>query len=182
MGDADEEQLDLELRTTVGHLIRVSQQVHHSLWSSQIGELQLTSPQFAVLYVLAQEPSMDQSVVGARASLDRSTVAEIVSRLVDRRLVYRAPDPHDGRRRRITISDVGRELQRRAVGRALVINESLLAAINSEDRESLLRILSQIVGYHEHRTPMGHNSDSDPGSRAETSSPVSERVGSEAES
>ncbi len=141
--------LDFELRNTVGHLIRVSEQVHYSLWSKKISEIQLTSPQFAVLHVLADEQPLDQRTIGLRASLDRSTVADIVSRLVRRGLVESGSDPNDGRRKRITLSELGRKIHQSAAVSALEINESLLSPVTTSERLSLLTILNKIVQYHE---------------------------------
>lgn len=146
---ASEFDLDFELRSTVGHLIRVSQQVHYSLWSKKIDDIQLTSPQFAVLHVLAHEQPLDQRTIGLRSSLDRSTVADIVSRLVGRGLVESSDDPNDGRRKRIMLTELGRQIHQSAAVSALEINESLLSPVSTSDRLTLLAILNQIVRYHE---------------------------------
>ena len=148
---ADEFDFDFELRSTVGHLIRVSQQVHYSLWSHKVSELRLTSPQFAVLHVLAHESPLDQRTIGLRSSLDRSTVADIVSRLTERGLLECSDDPDDGRRKRIILSMFGYQVHQSAAISALEINESLLSQISAADRMSLLRILNQIVQHHENR-------------------------------
>lgn len=146
---ASEFDLDFELRSTVGHLIRVSQQVHYSLWSKKIDDIQLTSPQFAVLHVLAHEQPLDQRTIGLRSSLDRSTVADIVSRLVGRGLLESSDDPNDGRRKRIMLTELGRQIHQSAAVSALEINESLLSPVSTSDRLTLLAILNQIVRYHE---------------------------------
>lgn len=145
----DEFDVDFELRSTVGHLIRVSQQVHYSLWSSHDGDMQLTSPQFAILHVLAHEQPLDQRTLGLRSSLDRSTVADIVSRLTRRGLLECSVDPKDGRRKRVMLSEHGLKTHQLAAISALEINESLLAPVSAADSISLLRILNQIAKYHE---------------------------------
>ena len=83
----------------VGFLIRVSQQVHYSLWNASDDVSGLTSPQFAVLHALAHQQPLDQTELGERASLDRSTLANIVTRLSARGFVART-----GRRRRTSQS------------------------------------------------------------------------------
>lgn len=141
--------LDFELRSTVGHLIRVSQQVHYSLWSNKVGDIQLTSPQFAVIHVLAHEQPLDQRTIGLRSSLDRSTVADIVSRLTRRGLLEYRVDPDDGRRKLIMLTKFGYQIHKVAAVSALEINESFLSSISTADRLSLHRILNQIVQHHE---------------------------------
>lgn len=149
VGVSTSDEFDFELRSMVGHLIRVSQQVHHSLWSSEIGDIHLTSPQFAILHVLAQEQPLDQRTLGLRASLDRSTVAEIVSRLTLRGLLECTEDPGDGRKKRVALSQYGEEVHRSARVRAFQINEKLLEGVSTADKVSLTRILETIADKHQ---------------------------------
>ena len=139
---------DFDLDTMVGYLIRVSQQVHYSLWNSARDVGGLTSPQFAVLHALAHEHPLDQTALGERTSLDRTTLAEIVTRLSKRGLVARTRDTEDGRRNLVTITDVGREVHDVAAVGAYEINERFLSAVPPEDRELLVRVLSQIIATH----------------------------------
>ncbi|GAF47479.1 putative MarR family transcriptional regulator [Rhodococcus wratislaviensis NBRC 100605] len=139
---------NFDLDTMVGYLIRVSQQVHYSLWNSANCVGGLTSPQFGVLHILAHEHPLDQTALGERASLDRTTLAEIVTRLSKRGLVARTRDTGDGRRNLVTITDAGREVHDAAAGGAYEINERFLFAVPPEDREVLVRVLNQIFATH----------------------------------
>lgn len=80
-----------------GYLIRRSQQVHNVIWNETLAA-DLTSPQYSVLSALATWPRIDQQRLGALASLDKSTVADVVTRLADRHWVVRAVDTADARR------------------------------------------------------------------------------------
>jgi MarR family transcriptional regulator, temperature-dependent positive regulator of motility len=145
--DTLREPVDFELGDMVGYLIRVSQQVHYSLWQS--GDVNgLTSPQFAVLHVLAHEDPLDQTTLGERASLDRTTVASIVTRLVRRGYLARERDQVDARRNLVTLTEVGRAAHEVALRGAYEINERLLLAISDEDRQALVRILSKVIANH----------------------------------
>ena len=115
----------------------------------KIDDVQLKSPQFAVLHVLTHEQPLDQRTIGLRSSLDRSTVADIVSRLVRRGLIESSDDPNDGRRKWIMRSELGRRIHQSAAVSALEINESLLFPVSTSEQLSLLAILNKIVHYHE---------------------------------
>jgi len=141
--------VDYELRDMVGHLVRVTQQVHFSLWGDGIGEDRLTSPQFAVIHVLAHQQPLDQRTLGDRASLDRSSVTDIVGRLAERGILERTADPADARRRLVRLTDHGLKVQRAAAVKAKAVNESLLEAVDDGERESLLRILNKIIDHHD---------------------------------
>ncbi len=87
----------VDLTTHPGHLARRLQQAHYLLWNTMVSE-EITSPQFAVLNALADEPGLDQRTVGSGWGLDRSTIAEVVSRLSGRGLLDKVRDAQDGRR------------------------------------------------------------------------------------
>lgn len=83
-----------------GHLLRRAQQVHTELWATWVEGL--TGPQYATLVAIAGWDDVDQCRAG---QLDKSTVAEVVRRLVDKGWVRRTPDPADRRRRLLTLTD-----------------------------------------------------------------------------
>ena len=62
-----------------GHLMRRAVQVLNVLWNEEVSRT-ITSPQFATLNALYSEPDLDQRTLGHRVSLDRSTMAAVVSR------------------------------------------------------------------------------------------------------
>ena len=87
----------VQLAGSPGYLIRRAQQVHATIWST-VFRGDLTGPQYAVLLAVANGESMDQALIGARASLDSSTVADIVARLAEKGWLVRTRDPVDRRR------------------------------------------------------------------------------------
>ena len=131
----------LDAPRVVGYLIRVAQQVHTRLWTELVpGEL--TAPQYAVLEVLSVEPGIDQRTVGERASLDKATMAELISRLVRRGLVLRRRDPADGRRNLLALSPAGTELLAQVQGGVDEVQRQLLEPLVPAERETVLTLLA----------------------------------------
>ncbi|GAF49460.1 putative transcriptional regulator [Rhodococcus wratislaviensis NBRC 100605] len=149
---ATTEVIDFEFTDMVGFLIRVSQQVHYSLWNASDDVSGLTSPQFAVLHALAHQQPLDQTELGERASLDRSTLANIVTRLSARGFVARTRDVADARRNLVVLTPAGRRAHKRAVRGAYDINERLLEPVSERDRKALVRILHTLVADHREQT------------------------------
>ncbi|HEX2647590.1 MAG TPA: MarR family transcriptional regulator, partial [Candidatus Dormibacteraeota bacterium] len=89
-----------------GHLLRRAVQVMNLLWDEEVSHT-ITSPQFAALNALLREPNLDQRTLGQRVSLDRSTMAEVVSRLSSRGLIRTERDTRDGRRKTISLTAKG---------------------------------------------------------------------------
>jgi MarR family transcriptional regulator, temperature-dependent positive regulator of motility len=128
----------------VGRLVRRAQQVHNRLWGKLVSE-EVTSPQFAVLFALADVEDADQRTIGRSASLDRSTVADVVDRMVRRGYLERRRDPEDQRRNLLRLSPEGRALLETLMARGREMNESLLATLDEAERLEFLRLLTRFV-------------------------------------
>ena len=69
----------------------------------------LTITQARVLGFAACEP-LSQRLLAERFGCDPSNISVLVDRLVDRALVERTPDPHDGRVKLVVATEAGREV------------------------------------------------------------------------
>jgi MarR family transcriptional regulator, temperature-dependent positive regulator of motility len=85
--------------------LRRASQAWTALWLDRVPDL--TNPQFAVLLFLGQQGALDQSELGALASVDRSTLSVLVDRLEARGLVTKTMDPANRRRHIIELTDAG---------------------------------------------------------------------------
>jgi DNA-binding MarR family transcriptional regulator len=133
----------VDLSTHLGHLARRLQQAHHLLWNTMVSE-ETTSPQFAVLNTLVAEPGLDQRTVGERVGLDRSTIAEVIGRLVSRGLLGKVRDPQDGRRFLLRLTEEGERTQRRLAVRAARMNQVFLTPLSDEERAQFLGLIQRV--------------------------------------
>ncbi len=132
----------LDAQRAVGYLIRVGQQVHTKLWAEHVGT-DLTAPQYAVLDALETEPGADQRTAGELASLDKATMAEMVSRLVRRGLVLRRRDPSDGRRNLLSLSPTGQELLHSSSAGVAQVQRLLLSPLEEAEHHQALVLLAK---------------------------------------
>src|SRR5712692_1070680 len=133
-----------DLRRHPGHLIRRAQQVHYWLWNAEVSS-EVTSPQFAVLYALRAEKNIDQKTLGERVSLDRSTTAEVIKRLMGRGLVQRIRDASDARRNRLRLTPAGLRTTERLIPRSVRMNRLLVSVLSECEQAELLRMLNLVV-------------------------------------
>ncbi len=133
-----------DLGWLAGHLLRRAQQRHVAAWAGA-GPRELTSPQFAVLHALHHRPDIDQVALGEAAAIDRSTVAELVARLVQRGLLSRRRDPADGRRHMLALTDQGEAAWRSAQRSVLAVHDELLAPLSDAEQARLLRLLTKLA-------------------------------------
>ncbi|MEU9332626.1 MarR family transcriptional regulator [Streptomyces sp. NPDC048290] len=134
----------VDLSTHPGHLARRLQQAHYLLWNTMVSE-EITSPQFAVLNALAEEPGLDQRTVGERVGLDRSTIAEVISRLGRRDLLDKVRDPQDGRRFLLRLTEDGARVHRRLVVRTARMNQVFLAPLDPGERTVFLDLIRRVA-------------------------------------
>ena len=132
------------------------------LWTLKVSP-ELTAPQFGVLNSLADGPGIDQRQVGERISLDRSTVADVVNRLVRRGLIAKVRDPADGRRDMLSLTAAGRSQLRQARVAVDALREEVFASLDDRERAELRRLLIKVIErLEELRTTGSPATDTDP--------------------
>lgn len=146
--------------TTPGHLIRRAQQRHTALWSAELrGDL--TGPQYALISALHQAGSADQQSVARRASLDKSTTADVVARLERNGWIRRDRDPSDGRRNTITLTRVARAALGEITARVAVVQQKLLSPLEPDERAGFVTLLAR-VAYRGEPIPAAEHPDPSP--------------------
>ena len=139
-----EELPDVEALRSAGQLIRRAQQVHTTLWGEQFGG-ELTGPQCAVLFVVSGAPEIRQTHLGELAALDRSTAADLVSRLVRRGWVHGERSPADARVKTLLLTDAGREVVDRCGPAVLPLQDELLSPLDAGEQVRFMDRLRRVA-------------------------------------
>ncbi|MFI5783985.1 MarR family winged helix-turn-helix transcriptional regulator [Nocardia sp. NPDC051570] len=128
----------------VFHLMRRVLQDHTAGWQTRLPEL--TKPQYAVLSVLSSSPGLDQVTVGARAAIDKSTLAGLLNRLEERELITRSSDRADRRRQLLRLTTKGKATIRAATPVADEVDAAALAPLTAAEQRRLTTLLIKLVG------------------------------------
>jgi DNA-binding MarR family transcriptional regulator len=134
----------IALEAAPGYLIRRAQQVHNVLWNQEL-EGRVTSPQYAVLAALAAQPRVDQRRLGEIASLDKSSIADIVARLTSRLWVVRESDPKDARRNVLELTAAAELAFHYLTPAADRVQTRLMAPLNAEQERTFIQGLRDIA-------------------------------------
>lgn len=129
------------------HQLRRATQAWTVMWQQHIPDL--TNPQFAVLLVLDDSGSLDQSALGALTAIDRSTLTPLLDRLEALGLVSKEIDPANRRRRIVTLTDAGRERLASASAEAhqlFLQVEELLGTERLKELVGMLRAVGDMPG------------------------------------
>lgn len=92
---------------------------------------------------------MDQVTIGQLCTLDRSTLADIVARLVVRGLLVRVRDETDGRRNLVSLTAKGRKLVETVAPMVEQVDRDLMACFDEEERDVFLRQFVRVVKHGE---------------------------------
>jgi DNA-binding MarR family transcriptional regulator len=134
----------LELSTTPGHLIRRAQQHHTAKWTARF-QGSLTGPQYATLCVLAENEPIDQATLGELASLDKSSIAQVVDRLAARGLIIALTDATDRRRKTLRLSDAAKAALPKMTSAAAAVQAELMALLPTPRHEPFLDALAAVA-------------------------------------
>jgi DNA-binding MarR family transcriptional regulator len=128
------------------HALHRAAQRADSLFAQHVGVGNITPRQFAVLEAVSLAEGMNQVQIMQATGIDRSSTAELVTRLVALKWLHRHRSRRDMRSYVVGLTAAGRE--RLAIGRAAAsaANEALLSAIPASQRRDFLRALVKVAG------------------------------------
>jgi DNA-binding MarR family transcriptional regulator len=127
------------------HVLHRAAQRADSLFARHGGAGKITPRQFAVLEAVSLADGLNQVQIMRATGIDRSSTAELVTRLVSLKWLRRHRSKRDMRSYVVRLTDAGRE--RLAVGRAAAsgASEALLAVIPASQRRDFLRALAKVA-------------------------------------
>ena len=133
------------LERQAGHLLRRARQRHSTIFQENIGDPQLTPLQFAALVKLRDLDEVSQNHLGRLTAMDAATMQGVIKRLGLRGLIVRRPDPKDGRRLIISLSNEGKKTISKLVEFAKNVTNETLAPLSLSERNTFLFLLSKVA-------------------------------------
>jgi len=133
------------LNRSATHLLHRAGQRAADIFSEESRAGGLTPRQFAVLVAVSEEEGLTQTELVGRTGIDRSTLADIVARLLSRGMIQRRRAKDDGRAYAIKLSAQGAKALREAKPGAAAADTRLLASLPPAKRQDFLDTLNLIV-------------------------------------
>ncbi len=127
------------------HLLHRAGQCADELFATKTGKTDLTPRQFAVLSTVAKAEDVSQTALVDATGIDRSTLADIVRRLVERGLLARRRTKQDARMYAVRLSAAGRAALESATTGAIATNDAILAPLAAGQRAAFVGALQKIV-------------------------------------
>jgi DNA-binding MarR family transcriptional regulator len=134
-----------ELAETPSHLMRRCHQFYGDLYAREAGARDLTKQQFTVLCALEHHDGVSQTALVETTGIDRSTLAEMVRRMLERGLLLRERTEEDQRANAVAITAAGRKALRAARIAADRAEKALLDALPPAERVRFVKSLAAIA-------------------------------------
>ncbi len=136
---------DFDLALSPGHLLHRAQQFAADRFSEATGGVEITQRQFAVLCAVHAREGLTQTELVKATGIDRSTLAELVTRMASKGLLLREKAPGDARANAVRFTDEGRKLYETVTAGARAADEAILAALPKNKRSSFAEGLARIA-------------------------------------
>lgn len=120
-------------------------QMYRSAIDSFMDQAGMHRGQALLLCKIVDKDGMTQSEVAEALSVQGATITNMLKRMEEASLVVRQRDEADNRLVRVYVTDQGRELEKTIVEQLALLEESLLAGISHEDRNTLRRLVWQMM-------------------------------------
>ncbi len=140
---------NFELSQSPSHLLRRCVQYANDLFSRETSSSDLTKQQFTVLAAVEQNEGISQTDLVALTGIDRSTLAEMIRRMIDKGLLDRERTESDQRANAVRIAPSGKKALRAARGASERVERALLSGLSASDRAKFVKMLVAVAAQAE---------------------------------
>ncbi len=130
------------LKNSPGHLLRRAQQYANDLYSKEVGASGPTPRQFEVLFSVSQNEGLSQTDLVRATGIDRSTLADMIARMLKKGLLSRHRTKDDARANAVSITPSGRRMLSGALGSVNRSESATLTVLPSAQRSAFVKALS----------------------------------------
>lgn len=143
--EVDTQQSPPKPLTSAVHLLHRAGQCADEIFSLNLPANAMTPRQYAILKAVETSVDPSQTTLVEITGIDRSTVADIVKRLVERGLLQRRRTRRDARMYALKLTVRGQAALRAAEPAATSTDDKLLSALSPAERAAFVDALARIV-------------------------------------
>jgi DNA-binding MarR family transcriptional regulator len=134
------------LERSPSHLLHRALQLALDLYAAEFGPGAITQRQYAVLAAAADHEGATQSDLVRVTGIDRSTLADMVARMIVKGLLERQRAAHDGRANAVRLTEKGMDALTRAKPKVAAADAKLLKLIGGgARREAFVDLLRRLT-------------------------------------
>jgi DNA-binding MarR family transcriptional regulator len=146
----------VELARSPSHLLHRALQHALDIYVEAAGAGAPTQRQFAVLAAVAANEGLTQTALVRATGIDRSTLAELVARMIVKGLLARERSAADARANTVRLTEAGRAALEAAAPKVAEADARILGLLPEKDRDRFLSVLAAMSEAAEHEpAPVG---------------------------
>ena len=147
---------DLWDAVSTSHLLHRAQQLASDRFAFLVGENGVTLRQFVVMTAIGEAPGVSQIDLVRATGVDRSTLADVVTRLEKRGWIARKASPADARANAVELTEAGIATLAQARQHAKAADAAILDALPRSKRKTLRGLL---VRLSKHADKLAHKAE-----------------------
>src|ERR1700748_2858022 len=126
------------------HLLHRALQLALDIYAEETGPDALTQRQYAVLSAVAAQEGLTQTDLVRATGIDRSTLADLVARMIGKGLLARQRSASDARANHVNLTADGRSALDDAAPKVAAADERILALLPARKRDAFITVLRDI--------------------------------------
>ena len=132
------------LERSPSHLLHRALQLALDIYAEETGPEAVTQRQYAVLSAVAAQEGLTQTDLVRATGIDRSTLADLVARMIGKNLLGRERSTVDARANTVRLSDEGRAALEAAAPRVAAADARILKLLPARKRDAFLGLLADL--------------------------------------
>jgi len=134
------------LTDSPGHLLRRAEQRASSIYTQEVGATGLTPRQYVVLTAVAAYEGQTQTDLVSATGIDRSTLADMIARMIANGLLDRERTEGDARANSVTLTAAGKRQLSATAAKVRNAEKRVIAPVPVSKRAVLLECLRALGG------------------------------------
>jgi DNA-binding MarR family transcriptional regulator len=143
--DALKKLQQFDLLSAPGHLLRRNHQRSVDIFTRLVGD-DVTRQQIGTLFALHRTPGASPRYLVDATGIDKSTLKEMLGRLVERGWVRRERDANDSRAWTMQLTPRGLDLLIERIDKVEAAQREILSPLTARDRAIFMRYLRKLAG------------------------------------
>ena len=132
------------LEHSPSHLLHRALQLALDIYGEETGPEAVTQRQYAVLSAVSAHEGLTQTDLVRATGIDRSTLADLVARMIGKQLLARERSAADARANTVRLTDAGRAALDAAAPRVAAADERILKLLPARKRDAFLSVLADL--------------------------------------
>ncbi len=132
------------LEHSPSHLLHRALQLALDIYGEETGPDAVTQRQYAVLSAVAAHEGLTQTDLVRATGIDRSTLADLVARMIGKQLLARERSTADARANTVHLTETGRAALAVAAPRVSAADERILKLLPARKRDTFLSVLGDL--------------------------------------